>query len=106
MEHDNESRRLPVPSQKEALIMQLLLRNGELFGLQMVEQSGSGLKRGTVYVTLDRMEEKGYLTSRQEEKLPGAIGLPRRLYKLTGLGQQVLQAWEMYGQAICLAGAH
>lgn len=92
--------RLPVPSTKEALIMQLLVRNGETFGLKMVEQSEGELKRGTVYVTLSRMEEKGYISSRQEDQLPGAIGLPRRLYKLTGLGARVLSAWEMYGLAL------
>lgn len=95
-----ESDRLPVPSSKEALILQLLVRNSEMFGLRMVEESEGALKRGTVYVTLSRMEEKGYVTSRQEEQLPGAIGLPRRLYKLTGLGQRVLHAWETYGLAL------
>lgn len=103
---EKETDRLPVPSHKEALIMQLLVRSGELYGLEMVTQSEGELKRGTVYVTLDRMEDKGYLTSRQEEKLPGAIGLPRRLYKLTGFGQRVLEAWEMYGMALAPLGAH
>jgi len=101
--NQKDGERLLVPSQKEALILRLLMGNAELFGLQMVEFSEGALKRGTVYVTLDRMEDKGYITSRQEEKLPGAIGLPRRLYKLTGLGQRVLCAWETYGLAINLA---
>lgn len=105
MDRTNEGERLPVPSQKEMLIMQLLIRGGELYGLQMVAQSKGSLKRGTVYVTLERMEEKGYLTSRQEEQSPGAIGLPRRLYKLTGLGERVLQAWEVYGMAVAPVGA-
>jgi DNA-binding PadR family transcriptional regulator len=98
------SERLPVPSPKEALVMQLLVRGGELYGLQMVEQSEGELKRGTVYVTLERMEDKGYITSRQEERAPDAIGLPRRLYKLTGLGERVLHAWEAYGMAVVPAG--
>ncbi len=51
------------------------------------------------------MEDKGDITSRQEEKLPGAIGLPRRLNKVTGLGQRVLLAWETYGQSVCLVPA-
>lgn len=106
MERANEGERLPVPSQKEMLIMKLLLRGGELYGLQMVTQSEGALKRGTVYVTLDRMEDKGYLTSRQEESPPGALGLPRRLYKLTGLGQRVVQAWELYGMAVAPAGVY
>lgn len=105
MNDHTKADRLAVPSQKEALIMQLLTRNGEMFGLKMVEESDGELKRGTVYVTLNRMEEKGYLTSREEEQLPGAIGLPRRLYRLTGLGERVLLAWESYGMSVAPVGA-
>ena len=32
-----------------------------MFGLALVERSGGALKRGTVYVTLGRMEAKGLL---------------------------------------------
>ena len=52
---------LPRLSGTERLIIELLMSNDELFGLQMVELSGGRLKRGTVYVTLGRMIEKGYL---------------------------------------------
>src|SRR5207253_3377248 len=44
---------------KERLILELLASEGPMYGLQLVEQSGGGLKRGTVYVTLGRMEAKG-----------------------------------------------
>ena len=73
--------------------MELLSDHGELFGLQMVERSGGRLKRGTVYVTLGRMHEKGYLESRQEPLPEGAIGLPRRLYRPTGHAMRVLDTW-------------
>lgn len=85
---------LPKFSTAERLIVELLVDKGELFGLQMVEQSGGRLKRGTVYVTLGRMHEKGYLESRQEALPEGAIGLPRRLYRPTGLAMRVLAAWQ------------
>lgn len=85
---------LPKFSNAERLIVELLAHNGELFGLQMVEQSKGRLKRGTVYVTLGRMQEKGYLESRQEAMPEGAIGLPRRLYRPTGLAMRVLAAWQ------------
>ena len=81
-------------STAERLIVELLGANDELFGLQMVELSGGRLKRGTVYVTLGRMVEKGYLESRQEPLPEGAIGLPRRLYRPTGLAMRVLNAWQ------------
>jgi DNA-binding PadR family transcriptional regulator len=80
-------------SAKESLILQLLVRDDEAYGLELVAASRGRLKRGTVYVTLGRMEEKGYLTSRLEDAPPDAGGLPRRIYKATTLGRQVFEAW-------------
>jgi len=88
------------PTSKERTILRLLIGKGELYGLQLVQESEGELKRGTVYVTLSRMEEKGYVESYQEEQPPGAIGLPRRLYRPTGLGQQVFAAWEIFRSAL------
>ena len=85
---------LPRLSGTERLIIELLMANDQLFGLQMVELSAGRLKRGTVYVTLGRMVEKGYLESRQEALPEGAIGLPRRLYRPTGLAIRILHAWQ------------
>ena len=85
--------RLLTLSAKESLILELLVREHEMYGLQMVAASKRRLKRGTVYVTLGRMEEKGYLTSRLEDAPPDAGGLPRRLYQPTALGRRVLTAW-------------
>ena len=86
--------KIPRLSPKEALILEMLIRNGEMFGLQMVDESGGKLKRGTVYVTLNRMEDKGFVTSWQEEKKLGSIGLPRRRYQPSGHGARVFKAWE------------
>lgn len=94
---------LPRLSGTERLILELLVEHGELFGLAMVEASGGRLKRGTVYVTLGRMEDKGYLDSRQEPLPPGATGLPRRLYTPTGHALRVLDAWRLAERM--LAGA-
>jgi PadR family transcriptional regulator, regulatory protein PadR len=85
---------LPKFSTAERLIVEMLVARDELFGLQMVEFSDGRLKRGTVYVTLGRMVEKGYLDSRQEPLPEGAIGLPRRLYRPTGHAMRVLAAWQ------------
>jgi DNA-binding PadR family transcriptional regulator len=84
---------VPRLSPTERLILQLLAGE-EMFGLQLVEQSKGELKRGTVYVTLGRMQDKGYVESWTEEQAPGAIGLPRRLYRPTAYGLRVLEAWE------------
>lgn len=96
-----EEEKILTLSGKEALVLELLLRNpaAEMYGLELVRGSGSRLKRGTVYVTLSRMEDKGYLKSRQEEPQPDASGIPRRLYRATGYGQKVYEAWQLAREA-------
>jgi DNA-binding PadR family transcriptional regulator len=83
----------PRLSRKEALILEMLVaETREIFGLEMVKASNRELKRGTVYVTLKRMEDKGLIESRIEARSNGEIGIPRRLYKVTGHGYRVLAA--------------
>jgi DNA-binding PadR family transcriptional regulator len=85
----------PTLPAKERLILELLITHGSLYGLELVARSSGALKRGTVYVTLGRMESKGFVTSEREELPEGAIGLPRRHYRATGLGERALRAWSM-----------
>jgi DNA-binding PadR family transcriptional regulator len=90
----------PTLPAKERLILELLATEGPMFGLQLVESSRGRLKRGTVYVTLGRMEQKGYVESEQEPQPSGAIGLPRRIYRPTGLGERVLRAFAALTQEL------
>jgi PadR family transcriptional regulator len=94
----------PKLSTTEAQILELL-RGREMYGLQLVEASGGALKRGTVYVTLGRMQEKGFVESQPEVRRAGASGLPRRLYRPTGLGLRVLDAWNVLRKALAWEGA-
>lgn len=75
-----------------------LLRDepGGMYGLEMVKASNGELARGTVYVLLGRLEEKGYLRRWVRAK-PDHPGLPRPLYALTGQGRQVLDAADQMG---------
>ena len=98
---DDKELRLPP---KERLILELLASSGPLFGLRLVELSQGKLKRGTVYVTLARMEAKGYLESEQEPPAAGAIGLPRRIYRSTGLGQRTLRVWTTMARELAWEG--
>lgn len=97
---------IPGLSEKEFLIMNLLIGSvKEMYGLQLVEKSEGALKRGTIYVTLSRLEDKGYIKSRKEDEQPG-VASPRRLYKATGLGQKVFRAIERAGGGAWLKGAY
>ena len=87
--------KLPRLSSKEFLILDLLSGPGELYGMGLVTRSQGRLKRGTVYVTLHRMEEKGLVRSRVEELEEPRAGLPRRLYRPTDRGLALLRAMEL-----------
>lgn len=75
-------------SDLEALILDLLTARAPTYGLDLVHASGGRLKRGSVYVTLGRMEEKGFVVSMLDER-PGE-GPPRRLYEPTAFGLRAL----------------
>ena len=80
-------------SKIEYAILDLLRSGGEMYGLEMIRNSGGLLKTGTIYVTLGRMVDKKYVSSRQEdtENYPG---MPRRLYRISGVGQAALREAE------------
>ncbi len=85
----------PGLSEKEFVIMDMLLNGGEKFGLEMVEESNGELKKGTIYVTLQRMEDKELIASAEEERAPHETGIPRRFYSPTDYGQRVFKAQEI-----------
>lgn len=87
---------LPSLSRKEFLILEMLIANKrELYGLEMVETANGDLKRGTIYVTLQRMQEKGLVNSKPEPRTAPEIGIPRRLYSVTGYGERVYRAYKV-----------
>lgn len=75
-------------SDLEALILDLLTARAPTYGLDLVQASGGRIKRGSVYVTLGRMEQKGFVTSMLDGR-PGE-GPPRRLYEPTTQGLRAL----------------
>lgn len=95
--------RLPSMSRTESIVMDLL-RRGDQYGLELVEASSGALKRGSVYVILARMEEKGFVESRQESPQK-ASGAPRRLYRATDYGIKVHDAFSMLREALALKPA-
>lgn len=88
----------------EFQIMRLLANNGgrEMYGLELVAKSEGAVKKGTVYVLLDRLEDRGYVKSRKEQT---EATIPKRMYRITGLGSQVLNAWTSVAEIGGLAGA-
>lgn len=78
-------------------IIRLLDRHGELYGLDLVklsEKFGGSLRRGSIYVHLHALEERGIVSSRVgpvesiESIDETVLRLPRRLYKLRDLATE------------------
>ena len=86
---------VPSLTPKEAQVLRALKNGGEQYGLELVKNSGGKLKRGTIYVVLGQLEDKGFIECRLEPKHEKAIGKPRRLYQINGAGERVLAQVEL-----------
>jgi PadR family transcriptional regulator PadR len=64
--------------------------SAEFYGLELARTTG--LKSGTLYPLLDRLEREGWVRSRWEKTEPSDQGRPRRrFYALTGTGRHEAQ---------------
>lgn len=89
-----------------SMLMLRLLEEGDLYGYQMIERLRERsnyvfeLKAGTLYPLLHGMEEKGFLTSYEQEE----GGKVRKYYHLTRDGKKVLkekeEEWNTYRSAV------
>jgi DNA-binding PadR family transcriptional regulator len=60
---------------------------GAWYGLEL--SRAAGLKSGTIYPALARLEQARWVESAWEEGDPAALGRPlRRMYRLTGVGSR------------------
>jgi DNA-binding PadR family transcriptional regulator len=74
-----------------------------MYGLELVKASDGELGQAAVYVTLARMEAKGFIRSRTPPN-DDHPGLPRPRYKITALGERALRAAEA-AQVVMRIGA-
>ena len=93
------SKDFKLPSPTEVAVLELLAGK-EMYGLEMVKASDR-LTRGSIYVILNRMEDKGLVSSRVADESGPTAG--RRIYSITGLGQRAYAAWQ---QVQTTFGAH
>jgi DNA-binding PadR family transcriptional regulator len=55
------------------------------------ERAGRDYSVGAIYTTLQRLEDKGLLTSQASEPLPVRGGRSRRLFRITGAGARAIR---------------
>ena len=82
----------------EQIVLLTVLTLGEdAYGRSVLRESQKNaagnrpVAAGAVYATLDRLEQKGYLSSRLEAGTPERDGRVRRFYRLTANGVSALE---------------
>ena len=92
------------PTKGEMVVMRILQDAPKgLYGLQIVAESDKAISRGSIYVLLSRLQEKGYVKSRRPQSDPDYPGLPRPIYTLSAEGSRVLAFADQLG--VNVAGA-
>lgn len=82
----NRRQRYDMISPTETLILSLLMQHHRgAYASELLHSSDGRLKRGSVYTTLNRMEDAGLVSSKEEEPTE-AYALPRTRYTVTGSG--------------------
>ncbi len=80
----------------ERIVMAAVRRlDGEAYGTRIIQEienaTGTRVKSGSLYITLDRLEAKGYVTSRVADPEPGRGGRPKRYMTVTPAGLRILK---------------
>ena len=69
-------------------------------GDEYATQTGKLSSIGAIHATLSRLEQKGYLKSLQSDPTPVRGGRRKRIYRITALGQRVLDESRQLRQSL------
>ena len=91
----------------EQLILFSVLQLGdEAYGVairETIEQrTGRAVSSGAIYTTLGRLEERGLVRSKVDERERGRVGRPRKYYELRPAGARALR--DSYAAIQAMAG--
>ena len=80
---------------EQMVLLAILHLRGEVYGVPIVDEierrTGRAVSRAAVYVTLRRLEEKGYVSSWIGDSTPERGGKARRHVKLEAAGVRALR---------------
>lgn len=95
------------PTTREAVLLQLLI-NGEKYGRELRDayerETGKRMPLGSLYVTLDRMEDKGFLKSRMGDSVAARGGNRRKYYRIQANGHAALADYQAVASSIFFGG--
>lgn len=81
---------------EQMVLLAVLLLREEAYGItirrELKERVGRSVTRGALYTTLERLEVKGYLTSRMGDPTPKRGGRSKRYFQITPVGVSALKA--------------
>jgi DNA-binding PadR family transcriptional regulator len=85
---------------EQHVLAALLRLRGNAYGVtirrEIVERTGRDVAVGAIYATLDRLEAKGYVSSRLGEATPERGGRAKRYFDIQAPGERALhEAWRM-----------
>jgi DNA-binding PadR family transcriptional regulator len=80
---------------EQLIVTAIMTLGGETYGVPIYDEvcalAGKRVNMGSLYITLDRLEEKGMLSSRYSDPAKEPRGRPKRFYCLEPAGLRALQ---------------
>jgi PadR family transcriptional regulator, regulatory protein PadR len=80
---------------EEMILTAVMVLEDDAYGMQIhskvCELAGREMSLGSVYVTLDRLKKKGYVSCKVADGGPERGGMPRKFYSLRPPGMQALR---------------
>ncbi len=86
----------PVGRFEQVILTAILGLREEAYGVSIHEKAADlarpkKISPGAVYITLDRLEDKGLISSRLSNPTPERAGRSKRYYRLEALGERALE---------------
>ncbi len=80
---------------QEIVLLTIMVLDEQAYGVsikrEINEKTNRNISRGALHTALSRLEEKGFIRSKQGEASPDRGGHPKRFYTVTSKGIEALQ---------------
>lgn len=110
MAHGKANTKLDLGTFEELVLLAVARLGTNAYGVtiwELVQRAeGHPVVMGAIYTTLDRLQDKGFVSSRQGEATAQRGGRPKRYFMIEGAGQAALDEAERRRNALRYAGPH